>query len=261
MAVSAALGGMLAAQGYGKLFLADAATTAVFAALVWRKVPETRPPRAAAEAADRPPRGYRDVLGDRVFLAFLLLHVCLVVVLFQFMVAAPIDMAAHGISTAAYGRILAVNGVLIVLLQPSFSRIAGRFDAARVLALAAGLLGLGYGAYALCADAWQYAAATAVWSLGEILAFPTSAAVVAALAPADLRGRYQGLYGLSFGAAMMLAPVLGSSALQRLGSRPLWTVCLLAALLVAAGQLAAGGPRRRRLAALRAARVAQEDPV
>ncbi|HEY7725726.1 MAG TPA: MFS transporter [Anaeromyxobacteraceae bacterium] len=248
LAVSAAAGGALAAGGYGKLFVADAATTLLFAALVWRKVPETRPPSAPGSAEGRAARGYGAVLGDGVLVAFLLLHLGFVVVLFQFLVAAPIDMAAHGVSTAAYGRVLAVNGVLIVLLQPSLSRISGRFDAARVLALAAVLLGLGYGAFALCASAWQYAAATAVWTLGEILAFPTSAAVVAALAPADLRGRYQGLYGLSFGVAMLLSPILGSSALQRLGSRALWASCLGLSLAVAAGQLAVGGARRRRLA-------------
>jgi hypothetical protein len=106
------------------------------------------------------------------------------------------------------------------------------------------------GAYALCDSAWEFAGATLLWSLGEILAFPTVATVVAALAPAHLRGRYQGLYAVLWGVAMLLAPGLGASALDRLGPRALFAGSLALSLAVAAGHLAAGPGRRRRLAAL-----------
>jgi len=246
LAFSMIVGGGLAAVGFGPLFVADAATTLLFALLVWRRVPETRPPGStgAAQAA-----GYGAALGDGVLRAFLLLHLAFVMVMFQCTVTAPIDMQAHGLGPAAYGRVLAVNGVLIVLLQPWVARITARRDPSRVLALGALLLGSGFGGYALCNSAWEFALATALWTLGEVLVFPTSAALVASLAPAHLRGRYQGLYGLSFGVAMLLAPPLGSTVLQRLGPGPLWVGCLGLTVLVAAGQLGVGGARRRRLAA------------
>ena len=41
--------------------------------------------------------------------------------------------------------------------------------------------------------------------------------------------------------------------MARLGSRALWLACLALGLLVALGHLAAAGPRRRHLAALREA--------
>jgi MFS family permease len=139
-----------------------------------------------------------------------------------------------------------VNGVLIVALQPLLARHLARFDPGRVLAAGSALVGLGYGGYALAGSGWQYAAATAVWSLGEIFVLPVAATVVAALSPPDLRGRYQGLYSLTFGAAMLASPILGASALERLGPGALWSACLGLSLLVALGHLAAGGARRRR---------------
>jgi len=244
--VSFAAGGLLAASGWGPLFLADAATTLLFALLVWRRVPETRP--AAGPAARDGAPGFGAVLGDRVFLAFLGLHLLLLLVFLQFMVAAPLDMAQKGLSTATYGRVLSVNGLLIVALQPGLTRLAGRRDPSRVLALSAALVGLGFGAYGLARSAWQLAAATAVWTLGEILMAPVGATVVAALAPAALRGRYQGLFSLSWGLGMLLAPLLGAAALARAGAPALWAACLGLALVVALGHLAAAGARRRRMA-------------
>lgn len=247
MSLSAAGGGWLADRGFGLLFLVDAATTLVFALLVWWRVPETRP-ASAAPAATRPP-GYREALADRELRALILLQFLFLVPFLQFMVALPVHMARLGLGPATYGSVLSVNGIAIVLLQPLVSRHLARRDAARVLAVAAALVGLGMGAYALCGSAWEFAGATLLWSLGEILAFPTVATLVAALAPAELRGRYQGLYGVLWGVAMLAAPGLGAVALERLGPRALFAACLGVCLLVSLGHLAAGPARRRRLSA------------
>ncbi len=245
MAVSAAGGGLLAAHGWGTLFLVDAATTFLFGLVIWSRVPESRP-AAAAAGPGAPRRGYGVVLGDDVYLVFLGLQLALMLAFLQFMVALPVDMARHGFGPATYGRVIAVNGVLIVLLQPPATRLLSRLDPGRVLAAGSALVGLGYGGYALARSAWQYAAATAVWSLGEILVLPVAATVVAGLSPSDLRGRYQGLYSLTFGAAMFASPVLGAAVLERLGAGALWAACLGLSLLVALGHLAAGRARRRR---------------
>jgi MFS family permease len=247
MAVSAAGGGLLASLGWGVLFLVDSATTLLFALLVWRRIPESRPaPGEGAGGAAA--RGYAAVLGDRVLLAFLGLQLVLMMAFLQFLVALPVEMARGGFGPAVYGRVIAVNGVLIVALQPVAARRLARADTGAVLAAGAALVGLGYGGYALCRTAWHYALATAVWSLGEILVLPVASAVVASLAPPDLRGRYQGLYSLAFGLAMIASPLAGASALGRLGPAALWAACLVFSLLVALGHLAAGPARRRRLA-------------
>jgi hypothetical protein len=70
-----------------------------------------------------------------------------------------------------------------------------------------------------------------------------------------MRGRYQGAYGLSFGVAAFLAPLLGTAVLQQLGSAALWLGCLALGLLVALGQLALA-PRLRRLREARLAAAA-----
>jgi MFS family permease len=247
-------GGLLASRGWALPFLADAATTLAFALLVFGRVPETRPSSPASGARQRGAAhggraagvrepGYREVLADRHFAAFLALHVLFGTAFWQMLTSLPIDMARHGFSPAAFGTVLSVNTALIVLVQPFASRLTGRFSKAAVLAAASLLVGLGYGAYGLCSTAPQYALATGVWSLGEIGYLPVASALVADLAPPELRGRYAGAYGLGFGLAGFVAPIVGPWVMQSFGAPTLWSGCLAAGAAVAAGQLALGRTR------------------
>jgi MFS family permease len=235
-AVSLVLGGAIAERSFTGLFLADAATTLLFAVVVLRKVPETRPPEAAAER--EPILGELGTVGRHVLYASTLL---------QFFAAAPIDMQAHGVGPAAFGRVMAVNGLVIALLQPLAPRITTRFDPGKVLAAAALLTGAGYGLFAVFHTPLLYAVAVAVLTLGEIAYTPTATALVADLSPVARRGRYQGAYSLGWGLALMLGPAGGSVALDRLGGTALWLGCAALGLATAMGQLAAAPARRRRL--------------
>ncbi len=54
-----------------------------------------------------------------------------------------------------------------------------------------------------------YATGVVLWTLGEVSGFPVAAAIVADLAPPELRGRYQGAFSMAWGVAFTVAPVLG----------------------------------------------------
>ena len=194
-------------------------------------------------------------LRDRVFLPFLLLHVVLATVFFQFQLALPVDMAEHGVSPAGYGLLMALNGAIIVVLQPLAARWISARDPGRIMALGCALIGLGFGMNALHHSVGWYAFAIVVWTVGEIAYLPVISTVPAELAPGALRGRYQGAYSLAWSVAAFVAPALGAWGLARYGARVVWGACFVAGLAVAAGQLAAGPARKRRLAEIREART------
>jgi MFS family permease len=234
--ISALVGGMFASKSWLGLFLADGATTLLFAAVIFRRVPESRP-QASADAA---PRGWSTLLADRALVGFLAAQLAFMVVFWQFQFALPIAMARDGLGTAPYGRVVAVNCILILLTQPLVTRVAQKFDTGSVLAAGALFLGAGYGAYAFCSTATQYFLATLVWSTGEVIGLPGASALVAKLAPEDLRGRYQGAFSFCMSLAMTVAPILGGSVIDRAGMRAWWGVCFALGLVSAVAHLALG---------------------
>ena len=231
--VAPLLGGLVAAHSYRALFAADAATTAMYGVILWAALPETRPGASAEGDAGR--GGARAILRDYVFLAVCLLTLASSIVFFQSFVGLPIDMRAHGISASGFGALIALNGLLIVVLQPFASDVIRDRSRPSVLALASLLLGVGFGMNAWIGSAPWYAASIAVWTLGEILFAPAATSLVADLAPPPLRGRYQGAFAMAFTGAFAAAPAVGGYVIAHAGVRWLWIDCLATGLAVAAG--------------------------
>jgi len=82
-----------------------------------------------------------------------------------------------------------------------------------------------------------------VFVVGEMLWVPTSQAVVAALAPADIRGAYMGAFGGTWSVGWAATPFLGLQVRHAYGDATMW-VCV-AAVGVVAGVLGAAAARGR----------------
>lgn len=229
-AVATPLAGLLAVRGYWLLFVLDAATCVAFAVVLLRGVPETRPVTAERSGSTR------DVLRDPLMVAMCVGTLLQAVVYLQAFLTLPLAFTADGLSTAAYGSVLGVNGLLIIVLQPLLLGVlAGRAD--RLLLWAGVLQGVGFGATALADDLVGHLTALTVWTVGEVLAAGVLGALVGQLAPTHLRGRYMGVHGLSYGVAGLVAPLLGTQVLARAGEGWLWGGALV--LCVASGVLLA----------------------
>ena len=260
LSVGLVVGGLVAERSFVALFLADAGTSIVAAAIVFFRVPETRPPHGVVHEPAL--RGLLNVFGDGPFLSFLLLHLAALAVFVQWQLALPIDMSAHGLGPSAYAFLMALNCAGVVVLQPILSPRLGGVDAALLLALSATLFGLGYGVNAIGGTLVVYSVGTALWTVGEVVGFPVASTMVANLSPAHRRGRYQGAFAMCWGVAFTIAPLAAGEAMQRLGARALWLLCLGVALAVSTGHLLTAEPRRKRLADLeRTAAERQPSPV
>ncbi len=226
------------------LFVLDAITTAGFLLLVAWRMPETRP---AAAARDPVLAGLGRVVADGTFMAFLGLHLLALLVFTQWQLMLPTDAAAHGVGRAGYSLIMWLNCAGAIVLQPLLgSRVGGR-DPTRSLVASALLFGVGYGLNAFATGLPVYLLGAVLWTTGEVLCLPVASALAAALAPPELRGRYQGVFSTVFAGAFALSPWLSGKLAAHAGARAVWFACLGAGLLAALGHLAAGPSRRRRL--------------
>ncbi|GAA1559749.1 MFS transporter [Dactylosporangium maewongense] len=254
-ATAAILAGFAAGSGYLTLFLADAATTGAAAVLIAVRIRETRP----ATTARTEQRSGLGTLGrDRVFLGFVVCNLLIALLLLQHMAMLPIAMIDDGLSPRTFGVVIALNGVLIVLGQPLATRLLATRREALVAPVAAVVMGVGFGLTALAHTPVWYGATVLLWTVGEMLNAPSNAALLAGLSPVDMRGRYQGAYGLSWQAASFLAPTLGGAVRELAGNTALWLGCLGLGLAAGAWSLLAAPARERRVAEVTAA---AEAPV
>jgi len=251
------LAGLLAEWSYVALFLLDG-TSSLIAALVFLvKLPETLP--SAPAAPRRRPAGLRTVLADRIFLAFAGLTLLQALLYTQTSTIVPLAMRDDGLSAAAYGSVVALSGMLIVIGQLFVPRLIDRRRKDRVLALALAASATGFGVLIFADRLPAYLAAAVIWTVGSMLAAPPNAEINSELAPPALRGRYQAVFYLTFPAASFLAPALGGAGLQYLGSAH-WAVVAAVGLAAAGLHLAAGPSRERHVATIRAETAATIRP-
>jgi MFS family permease len=244
-AVSAAAAGFAAKAGYFTLFAADAATTAAAGLLLLWRTRETRPTGLPKESEGA--GGLATVLRDRVFLGFVACNLLIALVMLQHMSMLPLAMVADGLSSETFGVVIALNGVLIVAGQMLVSRVLATRRPAYVMPVSAVVIGIGFGLTAFAHTPVLYAATVLVWTVGEMLNAPSNAALLAGLSPVSMRGRYQGVFGLSWQAASFLAPTLGG-LVRGVGNTELWLGCLGLGLAAAVWSLIAAPARERRVA-------------
>jgi len=237
MSIGPVIGGFLAMRSFRLLFYVDG-LTAIFAGLLlvlvpWRKggaesdgvSREILSPSGAAAVS--PARSsvlpYSSVLKDRHFLYFLLAMLPVEMVFFQTLATMPLFLVGQrGLTEAGFGMLLAINTVLIILVEVPLNTAMADWSNRHALALGALLIGIGFGGMVFDGGVVWLGLTVVVWTFGEMILLPASAAYVSDVAPPRQSGAYMGLYSMGFSVAFAIGPVLGVQAMERLGSRSVW---------------------------------------
>ena len=134
---------------------------------------------------------------------------------------------------ATVGKVLALNGVAIVCLQPLSLQLTAGSTRTPLLVAAASLIGIGFGLCAFVSSPAGYGVTILVWTLGEIAFATVTPSLVADLAPDTQRGSYHGVFQLMAALTGVAAPIVGSAVLEHGGSRALWGGCAIVGLTTA----------------------------
>ncbi len=240
-AVAPVVGGILVSYSFKLLFWLDAVTSLAYALIILLTIRETLPARtgmdgaaaAAHEESASAGEAARIILRDRVFLAFCFATLLIAMVYQQAMSTLPLYLQHLNIDAKMYGRIIAVNGVLIVCLQIPITSLIHRRDRFGVLGLSAFIVALGFGSYIIARTPLAFTIGVVIWTIGEMLQSPVVPSVVTDLAPVRVRARYFGLLSMCFSGGNMIAAPIGGEILSHFGGRRLWTLCLFVSLAAA----------------------------
>lgn len=225
-----ATAGFLAERGYFWLFVGDAVTSALFGLVAFFALPRGV---RSQQAGSKWPDALKALRHDRKFHQVLASSFAIALVFFQISSTYGLFVTQLGFSAATYGAIISLNGVLVVFCELPLSTITRRFSARRVMALGYTLVGTGLAMNAFAHTVPALVVAIAVVTFGEMLTIPVSAAYVADLSPAHMRGRYMGAFGLTWALGLTVGPSLGM-ALFHYGAVVLWLSCGALGLVAAA---------------------------
>lgn len=253
MGAAVLLGGLLAAFSFPLLFALDALSALAAGLLVFFGVRESL--KKAATGEPEPDRGtLGTVLRDRPYMLFVGLTFMQALMFSQTSSTLPLAMTADGLTETQFGMALACGTVLVVLGQLFVPRLIDRFGKAQVLAVSLAGSGLGFGLLGFANTFAMYVSCVLVWTVASMLAAPPNATIIAELSPGPMRGRYQGVFSVTFAAAAFVAPTAGGFTLQYLGDWH-WAIVCLVGVLASAFHLLTG-PARERAARERAALTA-----
>ena len=157
-----------------------------------------------------------------------------------------------GISTQTLGRLYALNGATIIILQMPVTWLLERYRLTLPVRLIIGALiyTAGYLSLGIAQNGAMLAVSVIVITVGEAAVMPSLYSRVSRLAPAGGAGRYMASLELVRGVGYSVGPFFGSVLLAKFEASPLllWGALSLFGFFAAAGYALLSGrlPRRRR---------------
>ncbi|MBI2845585.1 MAG: MFS transporter [Chloroflexi bacterium] len=224
VAIGPAIGGFLATRSYLLSFLGAAAADAVVFVIALLFIRETKPLVVAHPGETKGEGiGYGPVLRDYQFLALCGAYSLVTIAYAQMMLFLPVYMKeSFTIPESQWGLIMATNAAMVVFFQFSITRIMDRYRRPIALAWGGFFTAMGVGSVALGNSFPLFLLSMVILTIGEMIIIPTSQAYVADLAPVTMRGRYMGVFGLTWGVGFGLGPVLGGSLSDSFGQVTIW---------------------------------------
>jgi predicted MFS family arabinose efflux permease len=225
------IGGLLLIGGdWNRLWLGTLVLSTGGFLIAWRFIP-----RRGAYAPEGPPeRGsFKVIIRDSPFLLFMLSSVFATMTYVATETLLPISVTTtHHLAPAAWGVLMIVNPLLVTVFQLRLTRWTASVPAWTKLGVAMPLMGVPFLLLNVNGSAPAIAFVILLFVVGEMLWVPTSQAVVAALAPADIRGAYMGAFGSTWSVGWALTPFLGLQVRSAYGDARMW-MCVAAVGVVA----------------------------
>jgi len=237
VATGPALGGFVLAKSYNIGLYGAAAGLVLYGLMLLVFARETIPPEAALVTTGliERLRCYWTALKDRPFMKLVGAFTMVQMTAAMVWVLLSVHVKTHfGMSEQQYGWLPTTNALLVVFFQVWITRTTKRFEPEKVMRWGALFYVIAPLVIAFSTGFWGFWGAMVLMTFGELIVVPRTSAMAANLAPVDMRGRYLGLYGLTWNVAAGISPMLGGFLGDQFGLQAPWFGAALMGLFAAA---------------------------
>ncbi|MHB8088552.1 MAG: MDR family MFS transporter [Anaerolineaceae bacterium] len=222
------IGGFVAAKSFLALFIIDAIISCFVALLFFLFISETKPEtheEHKQESLFKTFLGYGKVVTNKAFMAFLVALILMGLVYQQMYNSLSVYLRdVHNIDPSGYGFLLTASAIVVILFQFSVTRYIKNKAPFVIMAVGTLFYMVGFSMFGFVTAYWLFVAAIIVVTMGEMLVVPTSQVLVAGFAPEDMRGRYMGVFGMTWSIPGVIAPYLAGVILDNLDPNLLWYI-------------------------------------
>ncbi|MDH4467887.1 MAG: MFS transporter [Bacteriovoracaceae bacterium] len=141
------------------------------------------------------------------------------------------DLFSHE-GVKLFGRLLSLNGILVVLCTLPILKFTKKFDLNKSCAMSCLLWGVGYFIFGFAKIPLHFYWAMFFVTLGEIVVFANGNLIIETLAPAKMKGAYLGTTNLGY-SGVVIGPALGGILMQWGGGELLFSTMSMLMILVA----------------------------
>jgi MFS family permease len=224
--IGPAIGGLIASKSFFALFVIDAIASAITALIVFLTMPETKPEKRIdqpVESIFQTFKGYSVALKDKIFILFLTISAVSVIVYMQMNTTLSVYLRdVHQITTQQFGYILSLNAAMVVVFQFWITRRISKYAPMMLMTVGTIFYLIGFTMYGFVTTYLFFLIAMVIITIGEMIVSPTSTALVARLAPADMRGRYMAVSGFSWIIPSAIGPLAAGFIMDNLDPRWVW---------------------------------------
>jgi MFS family permease len=232
------IGGFLANIDFFYLFVVDSVLSCVVAAIIFRAIPETKPEQhalAQSETFVQSVLGYRVVLRDLAFMAFVIASMLMLVVYQQMYGSLSVFLRDNfNTSPSGFGFLMTTSAITVVIFQFSVSRIIKHRPPFQMMAIGTAFYVIGFTLFGIVTTYVLFALNIIIITIGEMIVMPMSQAIAANFAPEAMRGRYMAVFGLTWALPSTIGPGAAGYILDNYNPNLLWYIggllCVLSVL-------------------------------
>jgi predicted MFS family arabinose efflux permease len=237
-AIGAGIGGILAFKNYKLLFLVDGITcilSGIFLMIFLKPSKQIYVAEEINYADDLKSSPYRDgaylyfVFNTLIFATSFFLLFSIIPVYFK---------EIHQLTEIQIGGLETLNGIIIVIFEMFVViELEKRFKKMNIIAFGLLFTGFSYLLFNLFSNTGVVIISLIFVTLGEMFAMPFMQSTTVARSTPTTRGKYLGLYGMTYSIAQIASPGLGTWIVANYGYSVLWNLIFTACCIGASGFL------------------------
>ncbi len=226
MSIGPAIGGQLATHSFSAIFISNGIANILAGFILIMGL------SSSIWLMHRPAAGQKKIFSlkwvtyDLVLRWFLIGMIPVSMIFYQHEATLPVYLKQNlHLPVSFYGWLFTINTLMIVFLELSLNVATINWSYRINFILGTVLITAGFAGMYFAKDMTHVVILTMIWTVGEMILYPSASSYIAEIAPDGRRGSYMSLFNASSNLGMLMGPWTGAIVMENFGVGALWIAC------------------------------------